>query len=77
MAQYYLTPMGAVIASWNEAREDLLEQIVGLSEADLNDPHRFPWNEGRPLLERIAANSYEHEQEHIEQIRAWMKQNAG
>ena len=77
VAQYYLTPMGAVLASWHEAREDLLEQIASLSDADLNDPNRFPWNEGRSLLDRIAANSYAHEQEHIEQIRAWMKQNAG
>jgi hypothetical protein len=76
VAQYYLTPMGAVVASWNAAREDLLDQIAGLSEADLNDPDRFPWSEGRSLLERIAGNSYEHEREHIEQIRAWMKQNA-
>jgi hypothetical protein len=76
VAQYYLAPMGAVIASWNSAREDLLEQIAGLSEADLNDPERFPWSEGLPLLTRIAANSYKHEQEHIEQIRSWMKQHA-
>src|SRR5262245_41303975 len=76
VAQYYLTPMGAVIASWNEAREDLLDQIAGLSDIDLNDPDRFPWNEGRSLLDRIAGNSYEHEREHIEQIREWMKQHA-
>jgi hypothetical protein len=76
VAQYYLTPMGAVVASWNEAREDLLDQLAGLPQEDLNDPDRFPWSEGRSLLERIAANSYEHEREHIEQIRAWMRQNA-
>jgi hypothetical protein len=73
VAQYYLTPMGAVIAGWHEAREELLEQIVGLSEADLNDPDRYAWNEGRSLLDRISANSYAHEREHIDQIRAWMK----
>jgi hypothetical protein len=73
VAQYYLAPMGAVIARWNEAREDLLDQIAGLAEIDLNAPDRFPWNEGQSLLDRIAANSYEHEREHIEQIRAWMK----
>jgi hypothetical protein len=77
VAQYYLASMGAVIASWNEAREELLDQIEELSEADLNDPERFAWNEGRTLLERIASNSYEHEQEHIEQIRAWIQQQGG
>jgi uncharacterized damage-inducible protein DinB len=73
VAQYYLAPMGAVLASWNEAREELLEQIRDLSEEDLNDPRRFVWSEGRTLLDRIAGNSYAHEQEHIEQIRAWIE----
>jgi hypothetical protein len=73
VAQYYLTSLGAVLAAWHAAREELLDQIAGLSEADLNDPQRFPWSEGRTLLERIAGNSYGHEQEHIDQIRAWIQ----
>ena len=73
VAQYYLAPLGAVMAGWNEAREQLLEQIQWLSEADLNDPKRFPWNEGRTLLDRITANTYAHEQEHVDQIRLWMR----
>jgi hypothetical protein len=73
VAQYYLTPLGAVIARWHAAREDLLDQIADLSEAELNDPDRFPWSQGYALLSRIAANSYEHEQEHIKQIRSWMR----
>ncbi len=72
VAQYYLASLGAVISGWHAAREELLDQIEGLSEADLNDPQRFPWSEGRTLLDRIAGNSYGHEQEHIDQIRAWM-----
>ena len=74
VAQYYLTPLSAVIASWQDAQEELLEQLRGLSDADLNDPDRFPWSKGRTLLSRIADNSYEHDQEHIDQIRAWMQQ---
>jgi hypothetical protein len=73
VAQYYQRSLAAVIADWQQAREDLLEEIAELSEADLNDPDRFPWSEGRTLLDRIAGNSFGHEQEHIEQIRAWMK----
>jgi hypothetical protein len=74
VAQYYLAPLSAVIASWQDAQEELLEQLQELSDADLNDPDRFPWNKGRTLLSRIADNSYEHEQEHIDQIRSWMQQ---
>jgi hypothetical protein len=72
VAQYYQRPLSAVIADWQQAREDLLEQLAGLSEADLNDPDRFPWSNGRTLLDRIASSSYEHEQEHVEQIRTWL-----
>jgi hypothetical protein len=74
VAQYYQRSLAAVIADWQQAREDLLEEIEDLKDEDLNDPNRFPWSEGRSLLDRIAGNSFDHEQEHIEQIRAWMLQ---
>ena len=73
VAQYYLRPLATVIADWHAAREELLEELAALSAADLHDPSRFRWNEGRPLIGRIMANAYEHEQEHIDQIRAWMQ----
>ena len=72
VAQYYQRSLAAVIAEWQQAREDLLEEIAELTEADLNDTDRFAWSNGVTLLEHIAASSYDHEQEHIEQIRAWM-----
>jgi uncharacterized damage-inducible protein DinB len=74
VAQYYQRSLAAVIADWQQAREELLEEIADLSEADLNDPDRFPWSAGRTLLDRIAGNSFDHEQEHIDQIRAWMRE---
>ena len=74
VAQYYLAPLSAVIAAWSSAREELLEELQDISDADLNDPYRFPWSQGRTLLDRIADNSYAHEQEHIDQIRSWMQQ---
>src|SRR5262245_35619380 len=73
LAQYYLRPLSTVVADWHAAREELLDELEGLSTADLHDPDRFPWNEGRPLISRIIGNAYEHEQEHIDQIRAWMQ----
>jgi uncharacterized damage-inducible protein DinB len=74
VAQYYLAPLSAVVAGWHDAREELLEEIQDISDADLNDPRRFPWSQGRTLLDRIAEDSYAHEQEHIDQIRSWMRQ---
>ena len=73
VAQYYQRSLAAVISDWQQAREDLLEAIEDLADEDLNDPNRFSWNAGRSLLDRIAANSFGHEQEHIEQIQAWMQ----
>jgi uncharacterized protein (TIGR03083 family) len=73
VAQYYQRPLAAVISDWQEAREDLLEALEDLDDEALNDPNRFPWSIGRTLLDRIAGNSFDHEQEHIEQIQAWMK----
>ncbi len=77
VAQYYQRSLAAVIADWQQAREDLLEAIEDLDDEDLNDPDRFPWSEGRTLLDRLAGNSFDHEQEHIEQIRAWMDVRKG
>jgi uncharacterized protein (TIGR03083 family) len=73
VAQYYQRPLAAVIADWQQAREDLLEALEDLDDAALNEPDRFPWSVGRTLLDRISGNSFDHEQEHIEQIRAWMR----
>jgi hypothetical protein len=73
VAQYYQRSLAAVVSDWQQAREDLLDAIEDLEDEDLNDPDRFPWSEGRSLLDRIAGNSFDHEQEHIEQIRAWMR----
>jgi hypothetical protein len=73
VAQYYQRSLATVIADWQQAREELLDALENLSDAELNDPDRFPWSEGRSLLDRIAGNSFDHEQEHIEQIQAWMR----
>jgi hypothetical protein len=77
VAQYYQRALSAVIADWQAAREELLEWIEDLSDEDLNDVERFPWSGGRTLLDHIATSSYEHEQEHIDQIRAWMDVRKG
>jgi hypothetical protein len=73
VAQYYQRSLSAVIADWQQAREELIDAIEDLEDADLNDADRFPWSGGRTLADRIIGNSYDHEQEHIEQIRAWMR----
>ena len=45
------------------------------SEEDLNAAHHFAWTESWPgfsLVAAIADNSYEHYQNHGEQIQHWL-----
>ena len=74
VAQYYQRSLAAVISDWQQAREDMLDALEDLDDEVLNDPNYFPWSAGRSLLDRIAGNSFDHEQEHIEQIRAWIQE---
>jgi hypothetical protein len=74
VAQYYQRSLSAVLADWHDARQELIEQLAATSDEDLNDPGRYHWTRGVPLWRRIAWDSYEHEQEHIDQIRSWMAQ---
>jgi hypothetical protein len=54
------------------AYQQLLGQVRALSEDDITNTGRFPWTDGHGLVPYIAANSYEHYQEHFEQIRKWL-----
>ena len=61
------------------AHQQFLHQVNLLvqtfSEEDLNVPHRFAWTEAWPgssLIAVIADNSYEHYQDHAQQIHRWL-----
>ena len=65
-------PLNAVQAAYRQAHQEMLAQVQALSEDDITNPQRFSWTNGRNLVPYIAANTYEHYQEHVEQIRKWM-----
>ena len=65
-------PLHDVQVDSRHAYEQFLGQVQSLSDEDLNDPTRFAWTQGEPLIPYIAANSYEHYREHAEQIHAWL-----
>jgi uncharacterized protein (TIGR03083 family) len=46
--------------------------VESLSEPDIVEPGRFTWAKGGNIVGPIAANSYEHYQEHGDEIRAWL-----
>jgi hypothetical protein len=50
-----------------------LRQIAATApEADLFDPARFPWAEGRAFYNWIEGNSYGHYDEHLPEVMAWL-----
>jgi hypothetical protein len=50
-----------------------LRQIAETApEADLFDPARFSWTEGRPFYHWIEGNSYGHYDEHLPEVMAWL-----
>ena len=42
-------------------------------EAYLFDPAQFSWTEGRPFVDWIAWNTYDHYAEHLPDLRAWLE----
>ena len=66
-------------ATLQEARDDyrrsyqhLFDLLKSMPEEDFGNTHRFSWWEGEPISQVIASNSFEHYQEHAEQIQAWL-----
>lgn len=64
---------------FQQTHEQFLQQVEllfsVLSEEEVNASHRFAWTEfwpGASLLAVIADNSYEHYQDHGEQIHRWL-----
>jgi DinB family protein len=57
----------------DDAFQRLVRAVERLSDQDLVTPGRFPGTSAERLpWEDIADNSFSHEQEHIEMIRAWL-----
>lgn len=65
-------PLERALEDFHSVRNQTSLRVEGFSEQDLNDPHRFPWLDGKPLWEWIEGDSFGHEAEHAETIRAWL-----
>jgi hypothetical protein len=53
-----------------------MEVVSSLQERDLLDPQRFAWRQGAPLWHMVAANTWEHYQEHHAAISHWLTEEA-
>lgn len=64
-------PLETVLADFRGVRQQLLRQLDGLSEADLNAPR--PWLDQHSLADWITGWVVQHETDHAAQIAAWRK----
>jgi len=75
-AQFYIEnktlPLDDVLADFRNTYQHILSIIQAMPEEDLLNPHRFSWTQGEPLWKSIAGDTYEHYQEHSEQIQQWL-----
>ncbi len=60
--------------NWREGLLRFLELGEGIPEKDLLDASRYPWLAGHPLAFILVA-SYDHHQEHLEKLIAWLRQH--
>ena len=66
---YHEKPWPEVYQNWRKGFLQLLELGKPISEKDLLDGDRYPWLKGYPLAFILVA-SYDHHQEHLEQLLA-------
>lgn len=65
-----------ILAEFRTAFTHFMAVVEGLSDADLNQPGRFPDTSAARLpWQAIAVHSYEHDREHIAMIRDWMEKS--
>lgn len=60
-----------VLDDLQAVRKQTARRVERFSDADLNDPQRYPWLKNHPLWVWIAEDSFKHEAEHTAQIQAW------
>jgi uncharacterized protein (TIGR03083 family) len=66
-------PLDRVLADFEGVRKQTLRRLESYSNEELTDPKKYKWFDGRPLWRWVAAETFEHEAEHAEQIKQWRK----
>ena len=61
-----------VLAEFNTLAIRLADALQELSDDVLTDAQRFTWTFDRPLWNFIPGDSYEHVDEHLAEIQAWL-----
>ncbi|MCX6026980.1 MAG: ClbS/DfsB family four-helix bundle protein, partial [Chloroflexi bacterium] len=64
-------PLDRARGDFAAVREQTLRRVRALTQADFERPEKLAWLEGAPLAQWIASDTFEHEAEHLQQIREW------
>lgn len=65
-------PLELILEDYHGVRTQTLRRLEAFNDRDLSDPKRYRWLSGSPLWEWVAENSFEHENEHADQVRLWL-----
>jgi len=68
-------PWSTIHQHWRAGFLRLLELGEGIVERELLDSSRYPWLKGHPLAFVLIA-SYDHHQEHLDGLHAWLRELA-
>lgn len=71
--QFKNRPLPDVLQDFKRAHERMANLLERLPEDMLTRPGQFDWWPHGPVWQILAANSFEHYQEHLELIRAWQQ----
>jgi len=71
-AEHHEQSLGEVMAGEQAAYRSFLGIVEGASEADLFEPNRFAWMQGDPFASWVSANTFEHYDEHLADLSAWL-----
>jgi hypothetical protein len=63
-------PLERILQDYHGARNQTIRRVELFTDRELEDPQHYPWLKGQALWEWIAADSFEHEKEHADQVAA-------
>jgi hypothetical protein len=72
---YQQQPWPRVYQAWRDGFLRFVELAETISEADLLDTEKYPWLNGYALV-AVLEGSYEHHEEHLDPLPAWLDQQA-
>jgi hypothetical protein len=65
-----------IMIDFRGVRKQTIRRVEAFNEDDLAKADRYPWLKGKSLADKIATYSFEHDREHIEQVRKWREQQS-